>query len=68
VCLLEEDLSSINNRCLPHQLQITEQLMRSIGLLSYKIGALDAYNQELKEYDPESFTYDRNEERSKNYC
>lgn len=37
----------------------TEQLVGSVGLLSYRIGALEEYNTELKKYSPESFKANR---------
>lgn len=57
--LLEEELSTINICALHCELRNTEQLLRSIGLYSYKIGTLDAYNEELKKYAPDNFHRDR---------
>ena len=37
----------------------TEQLLRSVGLLSYEIGSLEVCNQKLSEYGPVNFKADR---------
>jgi hypothetical protein len=56
VFLLDEEITSINICTLHCELRNTEQLLRSVGLLSHRIGALDEYNEELNKYSPESFT------------
>ena len=43
----------------------TEQLLRSLGLFSHRIGALDELNDELKKYGPETFTSQRISVKSK---
>ena len=41
------------------EMRNTEQLLKSIGLMAYKIGSLDECNNKLKEYGPENVRGDR---------
>jgi len=52
--LLEEELSQINLCSLHCELRNTEQLLRSLGFLAYKIGSLEELNAVLACYGPES--------------
>ncbi|KXJ06986.1 hypothetical protein AC249_AIPGENE18630 [Exaiptasia diaphana] len=58
-CLLDEDLSSLCLCALHCEMRNTEQLLKSIGLLAYKIGSLDNLNTKLYSYGPENAKQDR---------
>ena len=59
LCLLDEDLSSIQLCALHMEMRNTEQLLASIGLMAYKVDSLREANDALKGYGPESFHGDR---------
>ena len=59
MCLLDEDLSSIQLCALHMEMRNTEQLLASIGLMAYKVDSLREANDALKGYGPESFHGDR---------
>ena len=52
--LLEEELTSVNLCALHCELRNTEQLLSSLGLYSYNIGALKQCNKILSAYGPET--------------
>jgi len=41
------------------EMRNTEQILKSVGLMAYKIGSLDECNNKLKEYGPENVRGDR---------
>ena len=53
LCLLDEDLSSIQLCALHLEMRNTEQLLASIGLMAYKADSLWEANAPLKGYGPE---------------
>ena len=53
LCLLDEDLSSIQLCALHLEMRNTEQLLASIGLMAYKADSLWEANDALKGYGPE---------------
>ena len=59
LCLLDEDLSSIQLCALHMEMRNTEQLLASIGLVAYKVDSLREANDALKGYWPESFHGDQ---------
>ena len=59
LCLLDEDLSSIQLCALHMEMRNREQLLASIDLMAYKVDSLQQGNDALKGYGPESFHGDR---------
>ena len=59
LCLLDEDLSSIQLCALHMEMRNTEQLLASIGLMAYKVDSLWEANDALKGYRPELVHGDR---------
>ena len=58
LCLLDEDLSSIQLCTLHMEMKNTEQLLALIGLMAYRVDSLREANDALKGYGPESFHVD----------
>ncbi|KAK3748775.1 hypothetical protein QZH41_013520, partial [Actinostola sp. cb2023] len=58
-CILDEDISSMCLCALHCEMRNTEQILKSVGLMAYKIGSLDECNNKLKEYGPENVRGDR---------
>ena len=58
-CILDEDLSSHCLCALHCEMQNTEQILRSVGLLAYEISSLPECNAELARYGPDNFYGDR---------
>ena len=59
LCLLDEDLSSIQLCALPMETRNTEQFLALIGLMAYKVDSLWEANDALKGYGPELVHGDR---------
>lgn len=59
LCLLDEDLSSIQLCALDMEMRNTEQLLVTISLIAYKVDSLQEANGALKGYGPESFHGDQ---------
>ena len=58
--LLDEELSHIQLCSLHKEMRNTEQLLGSLGLLSYRIGSLKSCNEAVVMYGPENArSYDR---------
>ena len=57
--LLDEDLSSLCLCALHCEMRNTEQILKSAGLLAYKIDSLQECNDELSKYGSENFHADR---------
>ena len=58
--LLDEELSHIQLCSLHQEMRNTEQLLGSLGLLSYRIGSLKSCNEAVAMYGPENTRgYDR---------
>ena len=58
-CILDEDLSSHCLCALHCEMQNTEQILKSVGLLAYEISSLPECNAELARYGLENFYGDR---------
>ena len=52
--LLDEDMNSVNLCALHCKMRNTEQILESLGLYAYKIGALESLNEKLAELGPKS--------------
>lgn len=58
--LLDEDLCNVSLCSLHSEMRNTEQLLGSLGLFSYRCGALEECNEAISNYGPEiSRGYDR---------
>ena len=53
--ILDKDLTSHCLCALHCEMQNTEQILRSVGLLAYEISSLPECNAELARYGPENF-------------